>query len=92
MGSTGVSVEMSDQQTFPLILISYIRGRSDQNEVNPVWRKRETSQSLRLASAGFLLGLLFSPEDRDSEFLRNVWLSSNKPSNPEDCILHHFSP
>jgi hypothetical protein len=37
--STGVSMDTSDQQTFPRIPIRYISGSSDKNRVNPVWRR-----------------------------------------------------
>jgi hypothetical protein len=37
----------------------------------------EMEASLSPASAGFLLGILFNPEDEDDVFLRNVGLSPN---------------
>jgi hypothetical protein len=45
MGSTGVSVDTSDQQTFSWILIRYVRCRSDQNTERPEWSQSERSKS-----------------------------------------------
>jgi hypothetical protein len=54
--------------------------------------KQEASKNLSFDSVGFLLGILFDPEDGCDMFLRNVWLSpTTRPYNPEDIIYrYHF--
>jgi hypothetical protein len=41
-----------DQHIFPLILIRYITGRSDQNEVSPMWRRGTNISTVALRVVG----------------------------------------
>jgi hypothetical protein len=41
-----------DQHIFPLILIRYIRGRSDRNEVSSVWRRGTNISTVALRVVG----------------------------------------
>jgi hypothetical protein len=53
------------------------------------YQKLGGGKQSRLFIAGFLLGLLFDPEDGDVIFLRNVWLCLNYTAyNPEESTLN----